>query len=354
MNGDPVITSLSTRWRPVPLPRPWGQDVTEVHVIVVEVTASDGAVGTGFTWTPTIGARAVQAVLDHDIATAVVGGPTHPEVVWDPLWSHLHEAGSGIATIAMAGLDLALWDLLARRRKCSLPALLGRRRRELTAYGSGVNRHLPLDELVAQVERFVAAGYQAVKVKVGRPDLAEDVERVAAVRSALGPGRRLMIDANQRWDLPAALRAVEALHRFDLHWLEEPLRADHTWAHAELRSRTGIPIALGENVHHVHRFRDLIAAGAVDVVQPNIVRVGGITPFRRIAALAEAHGLEIAPHLLADLSAQIGVTLPAAPWIEEVEDTAFERLGLVDSSPVTRSGDRLVVHDHPGLGLRFA
>jgi len=206
-------------------------------------------------------------------------------VVWDRLWAHLREAGAGgVTTIALAGVDLALWDLHCGER--SLADVLGRRRAAVPVYGSGVNRHYTLEELVAQARRWKAAGYPAVKIKVGLPDLREDVERVAAVREVIGPDVALMVDANQRWDLLRARRAIEALAPYGLHWVEEPLPADDVAAHVELRRSVDVPIAVGENVHTGYGFRDLLAAGACDVVQPNVVRVGGITPFLRIAELA--------------------------------------------------------------------
>jgi L-alanine-DL-glutamate epimerase-like enolase superfamily enzyme len=351
-----TVAGLRTRLLTAPLPRPWGPDVGEVHVIVVELTTDDGRTGTGFSWTPTIGAAAVQALLDHDIAAFMIGKPAHPAAVWDDLWKHLHEAGGGgITTIAMAGVDLALWDLQARTLGRSVPSLLGVRHRELTGYGSGVNLHYSTEELLDQVRRWLATGYRAIKIKIGSPDLDRDLDRVAAVRELTGRTVKLMLDANQRWDLAAALRGVTALARFDPYWIEEPVRADDTTSHVELRRRTSIPIAAGENVHHRYRFAELIMAGGIDVVQPNVIRVGGITPFLRIAELTVSHGLQLAPHLLADLSAQLSVTLPGPVWVEEVEDTSFERLGLVTGpTPVVRDGPLVRVNDRIGLGLDFA
>ena len=152
-----------------------------------------------------------------------------------------------------------------------------------------MNLHYPLDELLAQVQRWIDAGFDAVKIKVGKPDLSEDIERVAAVRALLGPDRALMIDANQRWDLDRATTSIDALSRFDLAWIEEPLRADDLIGHTELARRIDVPIAVGENLHTVHRFADFLRAGAAQIVQPNIVRVGGITPLLRIAAVSYTH-----------------------------------------------------------------
>ena len=187
----PLITGLSTRLLTVPLLRSWGAEAPENHVIVTEIKTDDGGTGHGFSWTPTIGPQAVKALLDHDIAPFITGLGANPEVVWDQLWKRLHEAGGGgLTTIAMAGVDLALWDLQARRAGTSVTGLLGQRQDSAEVYGSGVNLHYSLEELVAQVERWVAAGHNAVKIKVGKPDIREDAERVAAVRQVLGPYRQ--------------------------------------------------------------------------------------------------------------------------------------------------------------------
>ncbi|MFB4291041.1 mandelate racemase/muconate lactonizing enzyme family protein [Nonomuraea sp. ATR24] len=348
-----MIRDLRVTPRTVALRRPWGPDVPANHVLVVEVTLADGRTGTGFSWTPQIGAKAVQALLEHDVRDALIGLDPHPEVVWDRLWRHLREAGpGGVTTVALAGVDLALWDLRCGER--GLADVLGRRRDSVPVYGSGVNLHYTLDELVAQAERWKSAGHPGVKIKVGRPDLREDVERVAAVREVVGPDTLLMIDANQRWDLHRARRAADALAPYGLHWLEEPLPADDVAAHVELRRSVGVPIAVGENVYTVYGFRDLLAAGACDVVQPNVVRVGGITPFLRIAELARAYDVPVHPHLLPDLSGQLALALPLPCMAEVVEDASFAALGLLaEPYPVEVSGAELRAGGHRGLGLRW-
>ncbi|WP_432514441.1 mandelate racemase/muconate lactonizing enzyme family protein [Kineococcus sp. SYSU DK001] len=349
-----VVTGVEVGARRVPLRRPWGPDVQDVRVLTVRITTATGAVGEGFSWTPSIGAGAVRALLEDDVRPFLVGRPAHPRV-WSRLWSHLHEAGSGgITTMALAGVDLALWDLVGRARGTALADLLGRRREPQPVYGSGVNLHYSLPELRDQVRRWVDAGYTGAKVKVGLPDLAEDLRRVAAVREVLGDGRTLMVDANQRWDLPRALRASRALAEFSPAWLEEPLRADDTAGHVRLRREGPLRVAAGENVHTWYRFRDLLTAGALDVVQPNVIRVGGITPFLSIAHLARSAGAELAPHLLPELSGQLAVTFDEAVWVEDVEDAGFWESGAL-SRPVGGSlaGGAYRAGDRPGLGFRF-
>jgi L-alanine-DL-glutamate epimerase-like enolase superfamily enzyme len=350
----PLLTEAASRLVRIPLRRPWGRDVTEVTVVTVDIRDSDGGEGHGFAWTPTIGGRAVQSLLDDDLLPFALGRPAEPDG-WRANWEHLHEAGSGgLTTVALAGLDLAIWDLLARRAHVGVSEMLGRRHPKQPVYGSGINLHYSKDHLVEQVTRWVDAGYRAVKIKVGKSDLTEDLERVAAVREVLGPERGLMVDANQRWDLDEATRAARALAEFDIAWMEEPLRADDLAGHAELRRRTTVPIALGENLHTWYRFRDALDMGAADIVQPNVIRVGGITPFLQIAHLANDRGVQLAPHLLPELSAQLAFALSPMTWVEDVEDAGFDLLGaLAAPSGVHIEKGWASAGPGEGLGIRF-
>jgi L-alanine-DL-glutamate epimerase-like enolase superfamily enzyme len=341
------------------MPRPWVVDEPHLHLVIVEVEDSDGFVGTGFSWTPTIGAAVVQAMIDTEIAPFALGRTTDPQALWPALWLRLHEAGgAGITTIALAGLDTALWDLAGKRAALPLASLLGARRASVPAYGSGVNLHYSIAELVAQAERWVVAGYDTVKIKVGGPSLVVDVERVSAVRDVIGFDRTLLIDANQRWNLDQATTALDALGRFDLGWIEEPLRAEDTRGYRALRERTGVPIALGENIHTLQRFQDIVDADIADVLQPNIIRVGGISPFLEIASFIENESpASLAPHLLIDLSGQLALAVGTETAVEDVEEASLEALGLITSpSPIeiVDARARLAAHARPGLGLAFA
>lgn len=349
-----TVASMRTRRLRADLRRPWGPDVPAINVIVVDLETTDGRRSSGFSWSPRVGPGAIETLLNEDIAPLVVGGPVHPEVVFDHLWDSLHEGGSGgLTTMAIAAIDIALWDLRARSAECSLVDLLGRRHDRVEAYGSGVNLHYRHDDLVAQARRWVADGFGGAKMKVGRPDLSDDDGRVAAVRDVLGGNRRLMIDANQRWDLPTARRAIDRLARHELFWVEEPLRADDLSAHADLRRSVDAPIAVGENLYTVHRFREYLDAGACDIVQPNVVRVGGITPFMRIATLARAYDAGLAPHLLPDISAQLAQALEPRCLVEVVEDATFDDLGLVSEGVLDVAEGQVTTDTGPGHGLTF-
>ncbi|MFV2197818.1 mandelate racemase/muconate lactonizing enzyme family protein [Nocardiopsis sp. LOL_012] len=350
-----VVREVSARAFRLPLHRSWDGGVDRNDVVVVRVATDGGLVGTGLSWTPLIGARAVEALVNDDIAPALVGREAHP-ARWEELHWHLREAGtSGLTLMALAGVDIALWDLRARAAGVSLVEAVGRRRESVPSYGSGVNLDYCLDDLVEQVRGWVAAGHTAVKIKVGSADLARDVERVGAVREVIGPDGVLMVDANQRWDVPAAARALSALEGFGLHFIEEPLPAQDLEAHVRLRGRTSVPFAIGENLRTVGEFERAVELGVCDVAQPNVVRVGGITPFVRIAESVARRGVPVAPHLLPELSGQLALCLPSVVMVEDIDHASLAALGaLAEPSGVEFHRGRVRADTGPGHGLVFA
>jgi L-alanine-DL-glutamate epimerase-like enolase superfamily enzyme len=350
-----LIESVSSRLFRLPMPRPWGPTVTCQYLIVTELRTSSGATGTGFSWAVQAGAQAIRAMIDADCGPAALGLPAHPDVVGDRLWFYLREAGGGVTTLAMAAIDIALWDLRGKAAGLGLPDLLGRQRDTVAAYASGVNRHLSLAELTERTREQVAAGHTRFKLKVGLPDLAADLERVAAVRQVIGERRLLMVDANQLWDLPAARRAARELAAYDIFWLEEPLPAEDFRGYADLRRAIDIPVAAGESLYTEAQFRDLLLAGAIDFIQPNVCRVGGITPFLRIARLARQFSVPVMPHLLPDISGQLAMSLPLPSFVEDIDQGSFAALGALSRpSGVTVSGGTLRAEGGPGHGLVFA
>lgn len=349
------VTDVTSSAYRLPMPVPWGPTVTSQFLIATTVRASDGQHGQGFSWAVQAGAQAILAMVDADCGPIATGGPVVPAAAWDRMWWRLREAGGGVTTLAMAAVDIGLWDMQAKSAGLSLADLVGRQRYEVPVYASGVNRHLALDELAEQVTRWVEAGHTRVKIKVGLPSLDEDVERVAAVRRIIGPGRLLMLDANQLWDLPGARRAASKLSAFDIYWLEEPLPAEDTQGYARLRGAISIPLAAGESLYTEAQFRDMLLAGAVDYLQPNVCRVGGVTPFLRIARLARMFDVPVMPHLLPDISGQLAMCLPLAAMVEDIDTGSFAALGaLARPSGVVITGDSLQAQTPPGHGMEFA
>ncbi len=350
-----TIVDIDIKLFRVPLPRPWGPAVPHNYLVTCELTDSEGRLGTGFTWTPHVGARAIAAMLAHDCREIIRGWPAHPSVVWDRLWRALHEAGGGgITTLAIAAIDTALWDLMLRRCGMTLAQYLGPRRASVSAYGSGINYDDDLDALADQTRGWVQAGYGGVKIKVGHPSLEEDMKRCELVRTIIGPNRRLMIDANQRWNLDQATRAIDVLARYDIHWVEEPLLSDDIEGYQTLRNRVRIPLAMGENQRTIFEFRRALTLHACDIIQPNVARVGGITPFLQIAALGHAMGARVCPHHLPEVSGQLALCIPGEELIENIDQSSFNNLGILKAK-VFKKGSEVKGSDgaESGLGLDF-
>jgi L-alanine-DL-glutamate epimerase-like enolase superfamily enzyme len=347
-----AVETLLTR---LPLRSPWRdaiQDVTHIEILVADVTTDTGLTGTGFSYTGGVGGLTLKAMLDHDIAPFVTGQPAAPRGLWHRCWHHLHNmGGGGVTTTALAALDIALWDLAAKEVGKSLVALLGPVRERILAYASGINLNKTEAELVEQVEGWRAAGFKAFKIKVGKPEIAEDCERLARVREVAGL-LPVMVDANQGWDIGYATRAIGALAPHSPYWIEEPLLADDVQGHARLRRLVPCPIALGENVYTLQQFNHFLSAGACDFVQADVVRVGGITPYLEIAALARAWGVPLAPHFMMELSGQLLCCLPNAHILESIDGGSLTDLQAL-AEPIRIEDGWFTPPDRPGHGIMF-
>lgn len=247
--------------------------------------------------------------------------PAGIQALWRRMWDSLVFLGqSGAGVSAMAALDIALWDAAGKASGLPLAALLGGARGDVPVYGSGGSLATELSDLVAEMEAHAAAGYPAVKMKIGRPALEEDLERVRAVRGAIGDGVRLILDANQRWTPKQAIREAARFEEYDIWWLEEPVPAADIAGCARVSAALPTAIATGETNFTTDEFRRLLAARAADILMPNLQRVGGITPWRQIAGAAALHGIPVASHVFPEVNAHLmaaspnGLTLEVIPW----------------------------------------
>src|SRR3954454_7507104 len=250
----------------------------------VRVRDADGAEGVGYTFTVGRNGAAIDAVLAREIVEIMAGEEADEiERLWHKAWWALHYGGRGGPTVlALSAVDMALWDLKARRAGLPLWNILGGFDRKVPAYAGGIDLDLPLDKLLAQTDGNLAKGFRAIKMKVGRKRLAEDVERVRAMRAHLGEGFPLMADANMKWSVDEAIRAARALQPFDLTWIEEPTIPDDPAGHVRIVREGGVPIAAGENLRTHWEFKIYIASGAVTYPEPDVTNCGGITPFMKI------------------------------------------------------------------------
>ena len=320
------------------------------ELIGVTLRDRSGQTGTGWTFTSDYGGgESVRALLDTVLVPRLIGREsTDVEVIAGEMRHLTNRLGHGIASLAIAAIDIALWDLRARMAGLPLARVLGQLRDRVPAYGSGkASPTLPLDELVSLSCGYVDDGFEAVKLRVGR-EPAADVERVRQVRAAIGPNVRIMCDANERLDLPTALWLSRQLAQFDIHWLEEPLPTSDIEGYRRLRAAAPMAIALGEHLFSKHDFTPYIVQGAVDVLQPDVCLIGGFTEAMRVGVMADAHGLAVAPHFMTNLHIHLAAALPRAVYVEY-----YPFMDDLLEHGIEIAGGNILVPDRPGHGVSF-
>ncbi|MEN2388246.1 mandelate racemase/muconate lactonizing enzyme family protein [Comamonas sp. A7-5] len=325
--------------------------MTEIAMLFAEVATAQGHTGLGLSYSKRAGGPG-QFSHAREIAPTLLGeDPSDIGRLWTKLcWAGASVGRSGLATQAIGAFDVALYDLKARRANLPLAKLLGSYRDSVACYNtSGGFLHTPLDQLLVNAEASVARGIGGIKLKVGQPDSKLDIQRVEAVRRHLGEDVALMVDANQQWNRPTAQRMCRTFEQFNLVWIEEPLDAYDHEGHAALAAQFDTPIATGEMLTSAMEHGDLIRHRAADYLMPDGPRVGGITPFLKIAAQAEHAGLMLAPHFAMELHVHLAACYPTEPWVEHfdwLEPLFNERLEIKDG--------RMLVPHRPGLGLSLS
>jgi L-alanine-DL-glutamate epimerase-like enolase superfamily enzyme len=325
--------------------------MTEVVFLFAEITTEQGHSGIGFSYSKRAGGPA-QYAHAKEVAEGIIGEDPNDigKIYTKLLWAGASVGRSGVATQALAAIDIALYDLKAKRAGLPLAKLLGSYRDSVQTYNtSGGFLNASLDEVKARATQSIDDGIGGIKIKVGLPDSKEDLRRVAGIREHIGWDVPLMVDANQQWDRATALRMGRQLEEFNLIWIEEPLDAYDFEGHAHLASVLDTPIATGEMLASVAEHKGLIDASGCDIIQPDAPRVGGITQFLRLAALADERGLGLAPHFAMEIHLHLAAAYPREPWVEHFDwlDPLFnERLE-------TKSG-RMLVPDRPGLGVSLS
>ena len=325
--------------------------LTEVAILFVEVQTQEGHQGVGFSYSKRAGGP---GLYEHarEIAPALSGeDPSDIARLWDKLvWAGASVGRSGLAVQAIAAFDNALWDLKARRAGLPLAKLLGAHRDAVQCYNtSGGFLSTPLPEVLSNVEALLERGIGGIKLKVGQPDPMEDWKRVSAVHELIDGRVELAIDANQQWDRVTAQRFGRMVEPLNLLWIEEPLDAYDAEGHAQLAATFDTPIATGEMLTSVAEHAELIRLRSVDFIQPDAPRVGGITQFLKIAALADQARLRLAPHFAMEIHLHLAAAYPHGPWVEHfdwLEPLFEERLDIRDGW--------MHVPSRPGLGCTIS
>lgn len=325
--------------------------MTEFDMVAVRISDAEGARGCGYTVVHAGQGGAIAAIADGPFREAITGEDADLiERLWRRMYRRVHYAGRGApASFALAAVDVALHDLRGRRLGQPLWRLLGGHDPMVRAYAGNIDLNFPVEKLVAGALRSVDEGFGAVKMRLGRPTLTEDAARVEAVRQALPPGTELMADANEAWRVDQTARAMHMLRPFDLVWLEEPIAPDNIAGYAHLRSLGLVPLAAGENLHTLPEFAALIGAGGVDFPEPDLTTCGGITPFMKVARLAEAHGLPVTSHGAHELHVHLLAACPNAAYLEW---HAFA-LDRFMAAPLTVSQGFATAPERPGHGIDF-
>ena len=325
--------------------------MTEIAILFTEIETADGHAGVGFSYSKRAGGPGQFAHAKEIVPVLLGEDPSDIGKLWDKLcWAGASVGRSGLATQAIGAFDVALWDLKARRAGLPLAKLLGAYRDSVRCYNtSGGFLHTPLEQLLENTTKSREKGIGGIKLKVGQPDCSIDIKRVETVRRHLGDDFPLMVDANQQWDRPTAQRMCRIFEQFNLVWIEEPLDCYDYEGHAALAACFDTPIATGEMLTSLSEHYDLIRHRAADYLMPDAPRVGGITPFLKIAALAEHAGLMLAPHFAMELHVHLAAAFPSEPWVEHfdwLEPLFNERLEIAQG--------RMLVPNRPGVGVSIS
>ncbi|HWI00234.1 MAG TPA: mandelate racemase/muconate lactonizing enzyme family protein, partial [Propionibacteriaceae bacterium] len=325
--------------------------MTQIAFLFAEVATLEGHEGVGYSYSKRAGGPGLYAHA-KEIADDVIGeDPNDIQRIWTKLvWAGASVGRSGLATQAIAAIDIALWDLKAKRAGLPLAKLLGAHRDSVACYNtSGGFFSSPLEEIIENAHISLERGIGGIKIKVGQPDPRIDLNRVEAIRAELSDEVALMVDANQQWDRVSALRIGRQLERYGLTWIEEPLDCYDAEGHAMLADKLDTAIATGEMLTSTAEHRLLIERRSVDYIQPDAARVGGITQFLRIMALGEEAGLKLAPHFAMEIHLHLSAAYALEAWVEHfdwLEPLFNERLRIADG--------RMHVPARPGLGFSLS
>jgi len=317
----------------------------------VRLRDADGAEGVGYTFTVGRNGAAIDAILTREFPEIMENEEAdHVERLWQKAWWATHYGGRGGPTVlALSAFDMALWDLKAKRAGLPLWNYLGGFDPKVPCYAGGIDLELPLDKLLKQTDGNLAKGFRAIKMKVGRKRLSEDVARVKAMREHLGEGFPLMVDANMKWTVDEAIRAARAFQPFDLTWIEEPTIPDDPAGHARIVREGGLPIAVGENLRTLWEFKQYIATGAVTYPEPDVTNCGGVTPFMKIAHLAEAFNMPVTTHGAHDVTVHLLAACPNRSFLE-AHGFGLERY---IAEPLKIEEGFAIAPDRPGHGIDF-
>jgi len=349
------ITGLRTALVEVPLDKPIRtaiHDITSMSCVLVWLDTDAGISGESYMFTFSLSRLEVLDAMVRSLEPLVVGqDPHNVEKIFDDMWKDVNFLGhKGVTIVGMSAIDTACWDIVGKALGMPLYRLFGACRESVPVYASGgLWLSMSTEQLKAEAEQFLESGFTAMKIRVGKPAIDEDLDRVAAVRETVGPDITLMADANQGLSVDHAIRLGRGLEEFRLAWFEEPVPYYDLKGHAKITAALDTPIASGETEYTRYGMQDMIDAAACDVLMPDLQRMGGLTEMRRVAAMAAAHNMPVAPHIFSEQSLAIAGSAPNVSYLEHMP--WFEP--LYTESIQIRNGKALMP-EAPGTGFTFA
>lgn len=353
-NKPVTITQIATRLASIPLEKPLQTStfpLLAIDSVLVDVHTDQGASGLGWVFAPGLGkAKSLKALID-DLGTLLIGQDAFDvEQRWrDMLNASTFIGRTGAAVMAMSGLDTALWDIAGKIANQPLGKLLGASRDSIETYASeGLWLNTSIDELCAQAVSFKERGFSAMKMRVGSTELETDIERVTELRKAIGPDTSLMVDANQGWDASRAIAFARGVEACNLLWMEEPVGYQSYDDMAQIAATIDVPLCVGETNYMVEDFTRLIDMNCGHYLMPDLMRVGGVTGMRKVAALAQAHNLPITPHLFMEVATHVACAAPNAVWQEHMPWWQ-----VIFKQKIDFRDGHIHLSNNPGLGVEW-